>query len=771
MNIPGNKRVLLADLSTIDADVGVVLWVEGVGEYKAVPRDQAASNAVAGPADALTPISWQPSGALVTLSDGSTVVASGITRANKVVSGSGVQSLVPGATTVPAAADVAAGKALLRGSVFWGSSLAVTKASSGTVYTPAALDALTGIELGTSLAVGMDGRANTAILLLPTAVSAQHSLELTVTGVVAGQYTTIHGWIKPNAIVAGQSGGLMFYVTDANGFTRIFFEAASGARLSPGNSPGANTQLQSYRRNDGWVEFEFSYIAANTAVSMRPQPDSGTTTWTGDGTTGLLIEGLSITSVTATAVTNLSTIGTGTCAQVIANAPWIESGTLPENGWWPDGSDAFKFWGLSSKTLAFSAAVYEAISGAAQPLTLTWAWAPYMTPAADGRLWYFAGATAVLSVELTTANKLKLTRTTDAGATATLTFDTIVGHVPAIYSVVLDGTNALLYRQGALVESDAFSLAGAVTFTSGSIGGQIPARVADFAIDSTVLTATQIRQQHTVIGIARKVRLDPMPVWFRVSQSNGYKNAFGAGVTSAGPGLTVFGSTARNTEALEYLTAMTGDWADKDVGWGPSRYQHHIIRADYATPYKFDNGASRMGEQAYYGSEFGFQETIGRSALVFFGLGGTPITDFMPPSGAQYANMLAQFDAAIASIGLPYYLAGIIYAFGENDGGTIALADAFGDNMRSLANTLGARYGTAVPLILTHEQHIGAVSVIYRELVRARTRELAEGDETVGVINVDDQLLNWADLSHFTYGTTQYELGLRLGAKARELGA
>jgi hypothetical protein len=76
MNIPGNKRVLLADLSTIDADVGVVLWVEGVGEYKAVPRDQAASNAVAGPADALTPISWQPSGALVTLSDGSTVAAS-----------------------------------------------------------------------------------------------------------------------------------------------------------------------------------------------------------------------------------------------------------------------------------------------------------------------------------------------------------------------------------------------------------------------------------------------------------------------------------------------------------------------------------------------------------------------------------------------------------------------------------------------------------------------------------------------------------------------
>jgi hypothetical protein len=78
MNIPGNKRVLLADLSTIDADVGTQLWVEGVGKYEAVPRDQKASNAVDGPADALTPISWQPDGALVTLGDGSTVAASGI---------------------------------------------------------------------------------------------------------------------------------------------------------------------------------------------------------------------------------------------------------------------------------------------------------------------------------------------------------------------------------------------------------------------------------------------------------------------------------------------------------------------------------------------------------------------------------------------------------------------------------------------------------------------------------------------------------------------
>jgi hypothetical protein len=79
MNIPGNKRVQFSDLPSIDADVGTVLWIEDLGvKYEAVPRSGKASNAVDGPADALTPISWQPSGSVATLPGSGTAAVSRI---------------------------------------------------------------------------------------------------------------------------------------------------------------------------------------------------------------------------------------------------------------------------------------------------------------------------------------------------------------------------------------------------------------------------------------------------------------------------------------------------------------------------------------------------------------------------------------------------------------------------------------------------------------------------------------------------------------------
>jgi len=52
-----------------------------------------------------------------------------------------------------------------------------------------------------------------------------------------------------------------------------------------------------------------------------------------------------------------------------------------------DGSDAFKFSEYASKTLAFDAPGYGAISGTAQPFTLVHVAAPYHTPVVDGNIW------------------------------------------------------------------------------------------------------------------------------------------------------------------------------------------------------------------------------------------------------------------------------------------------------------------------------------------------------------------------------------------------
>jgi hypothetical protein len=95
-----SKRITnLTMLALVDDEVGEKRFVETEGcFYVAVPRSQKASNAIDGPADSQTPISWQPSGMIAVDGNGTSVAVSGAiasTTAEPKVSGGSLQMRTP----------------------------------------------------------------------------------------------------------------------------------------------------------------------------------------------------------------------------------------------------------------------------------------------------------------------------------------------------------------------------------------------------------------------------------------------------------------------------------------------------------------------------------------------------------------------------------------------------------------------------------------------------------------------------------------------------
>jgi hypothetical protein len=763
--IPINNRIAsLVVLATLDAPPGTTVWVDSEGcKYEAVPTYQAATNAIAGPSD-LDPISWQPVTIRAALPTGG-VPASYLTRAAKTAVGSGVVSLTPGATSVPLAADVAAGLALLKSSVLWGSSVASTKTVVGKAFTQAELIASAKGNLGVVAdpAVGADP---TSVVLIPDTTGgppANHYVNVVATGMTTGKRFRVTGFWAPNDGV--QSDSLVMWT---NGSSAQVAMLGTGA-LSAGSVglASANGMPRHWKRADGIHQFceEVTADANGTMLYFLPAV-AGTISFVGNGTSGIRLWGLRVEEILATAVENLS--DTGTCT-MSSTTMALQDSICPEDGW-SDGTDCFKFWGISSRTIAISATGYGAISGTAQPFTLVHVAEPYQTPTSTGNIWAFAGASSVaLTLELTTADRLRVTRVNAAGTTVIAYFTTIVGHVPCIYEVVCDGTNALLYRQGVLVETLAFSLAGTTTFTSGVYGGQLPLKVAEFALFSSVLTAAQCLQVATCMGVARSVSLAPVPVLIGCSQSNGLLNGFGAPLANTGAGYPEFEPLGSRKGAIMCL--LQSD-AEHNQGWGRSRFLHWTDWADAATPKRYDNSVY-CGGSMYYNWQLGFHEVFAAPvATITHGIGGTPIADFMS-GGARNAAFLADIDAALASLGLPYYVAGVVFVFGEDDGNSIALADIFGRQMRALADELGTRYVSnyvagSLPLVFPMLSPKNR-SYAFSQLVIARERGLVASDVKAAASETSDLELSPVDGIHY-YGISQHTAGKRLAEAINSLG-
>jgi hypothetical protein len=647
--------------------------------------------------------------------------------------------------------------------VLWGSSLGATRTVLGHEYTQAEILAATPSECTLAAATGMDGQ-NTAVLLLPSTNSTNYHRFQLPTGATVGSRTRVNVFWKPNAIVSGQAQNLTMWANVSGTLTQVTFlsQDANGNRpMQASNATGY--ALRTWKRADGWLQSMIEFIVGVDAFEFHANTTAGTA-YVGNGTTGIILDKVSYCAINATAVENYSDTGTATITQTAANAPFLETDLFPEDGWWPDGSQCFRFNGLTAKTLAFSSPAYTSISGTAVPVTLDLAFAPYQTEQANATLYSFTGSTAVLKWEHTTADKFKITRTTDAAVTTAITFDTIVGHVPAIYSVVLDGTSALLYRQGLLVETKALSLAGVTTFTAGAFGGAASVRVAEFCAHSSALTATQVLQVHAALGVRRRVKLDSVPIWLFLGQSN-------EGANADATKLSDFGAPGKSTEALHCETQTISGWTSQNTGWGPSRLVHHQDWCDSPVPYLGTNSLD-VGSQYAYGAAEGFAEIMGRVATIRFFLGGQALYTFIG-GGANNAALLAALDAALATLGLPWYLAGVVIVGGETDAQTVARSSEYAANAQTLTSELATRYGGSPVTVLyrLHRKLLAGGGYDFAPEVRAQCDNLAASSATVAVANVDDKPMR-SDEIHLggdvicDTAQTQRYLGQRLAAAA-----
>jgi hypothetical protein len=778
--MPVNNRIAnLVALATLDAPPGTTVWVDSEGcKYEAVPTYQAATNAIAGPSD-LDPISWQPVTIRAILPTGG-APASYLTRAAKTAVGSGVVSLTPGAVSVPLASDVTAGVTKLQSSRVWASSLAVDKAACtfGKDFTVAELVALSP-RSNLTITSSTNSLGGACALLLPAVGSgaANHSHLITPAGITSGQRVKVEGSWELSAVVAGQCNELSLYFTSAAGFGIVSLKpgVATGGRIMASQVAGiTGCELRQWLTSDGICHFclEFSYGSSD--FYLIPSLDNGTLSYAADGTTGIRLWNFGVKEVAASTVTNLSTASTATITG--ATAPYLESARWPEDGWplGGTGQPAFRTYELASRTHAFSAPGYDAtsISGTAKPFTLTHVSRPYQTPTADRVIWNFAGTASLLRVELTTADRFKLTRTTDAAATATATFTAVIGHNHAIYSIVFDGTRALLYRQGRLVETLAFSIAGATTFTSGTFGGAVPMRTAEYIVDATAYTATEALQVATALAARRAMRLDSIPLFVLAGQSNG---------TESGIGFTAFatpGSPASRNGSMLFRSQVTAGWAATNTGWGPTRLQHHPDWADAPIPYLYDNGLG-IGAQGTHGSEQTLLEDLGHCAIVRYAYGGTAIAAFMAGGGTRNTELLAAIALACTTIGVDYHFAGLIGVWGEDDSNSIAVATVFGSQLRALCDQIGSHIAT-----IKGETYVaGSAAVVfptlhkdsgprnYPDATRASSKQLESTDARAKSFNIDAVVqLNASDTTHYTGATAHSVIGHGLAAAINSLG-
>lgn len=662
-----------------------------------------------------------------------------------------------------------AGYALLQESLVWGSSLG----ASTTVIGPGALSAstllgLSGTQLNLSAATDINGGAN-GVLLLPTTDAGAHTVHYGwgSTIPVGTRMKLTFKW-KRSAIVTGQASTVA--VIEGNQGSLVYFSSTSGGLVAVPGTSGLthNSQAHMWPRSDGWMLCELTWYQEQQNAGFRFYVcnNNGSTSYTPDGTTGVVVCDVVFSEVRATTLTNLSTvIGAATITGGDTTAPMLEDSVCPEDGWWPDGSPALRFLGGESRILSFSSPAYTGISGTAHPVSMSWLWAPYQAATADATIWNFAGSASLLKVEHTTASKLKVTRTTDAGASANVTFDHTIGFVPQASSVVLDGTNAKLYIQDRLIETKALSLSGAANFTSGGYGGALSARSSEFSLSGSALTVSQVQQIHAKLAHNRGWRIDPIPVWLLIAQSNGMALADATTHTTFGPA-----SLRRPCVHYEMGTPAGVSWDASQVvysGWGPTRDVHPKFWGDGPWPMFGAGGRFHNWSQYVYGHEVGFANAMGYVATIRFAVGNTAIDEFLP-GGVQNANMLAALTDAFATIGISYFVQGIVLTFGESNANDLSLANVYGTRLQSLVDHLCAEFNLDQPCVVMNKLHASS-GYPYLWIVRSHQESFVADRSWAGLCSVDDFVPLPNDIIHWRVNRNSEEYGERCGAVAQRL--
>ena len=712
----------------------------------------------------------EPQPLLEHLLDGSTREVEGVTRGAKTVAGSKVFSPAPGATTIPDASEIAAGKSILQAGLVWGSATAAVPTETGPgVLTQAQVLALSNLELvASAAAVSSNGQSTGAVLVVPSVVNTQHYMYLSMTPYAGHKLRCSFRW-KPNHALGAMT---CLQTINAGGPMQLYYLTGTSPRVvcpGGGGSPVIPTagvhQIRHWIRSDGWLESELIWpaVAGNLVWYIS---NAGAISYAGDGVSGTWFDRIEISEVQPLVLQNLATGSAATITAVAGTAPFLEKSLLAEDGWIANGLPTVRFLGVEDRYFSLSAECYTAAGGTVR---LTWVAQPWQVQDADGKVWYFAGADAsVLSVEQTTTAQFRVTRITGAGVPTSATFATVVGNTPVVYSVALDGSNALLLRQGVLVETVPFPIVGAVTFTSGRFGGAVKCAVQDFHFSDTVGTLAEIRSMHVALAVRCGISIERKKIILMLGQSNETPNMLG-------DYLPTFGSPGRNLRAIHYEGVLSA-WPNEYAGWGPSRTYHHTDRIDSTNQY-LDSFALDVGAQGSVGPEVGFHQGFGDCATARFAIVGQPLWSYLDGQ-ANCAAMRAAFDDAVATIGMPYEVVGLLIEAGESDAADILHATQYGETILTLLAELSTRYANDNPLWccvnLLHQATAALTAYPYGGTVRSKVHELADTDLRIAIVNGDDLPLK-TDVTHLggdlqAYDS-QYQIGLRYAAAALRLGA
>jgi hypothetical protein len=126
-----------------------------------------------------------------------------------------------------------------------------------------------------------------------------------------------------------------------------------------------------------------------------------------------------------------------------------------------------------------------------------------------------------------------------------------------------------------------------------------------------------------------------------------------------------------------------------------------------------------------------------------------------------YPWMLEKVNTTMGQLTAEGYqptIAGFVWVQGEGDANTLAIAQAYDDNLATLAQHVRADFGVANLPFLINEAHIDLART-YTDELRASQRAAAAADPNMYIINADDLALG-PDSVHFT-GAMYNEVGRR----------
>lgn len=671
---------------------------------------------------------------------------------------------------------VDAGAELLKGSLFWGSTLDAT--SPDRVATREAVSDFYQVLNATltQTGTGQDGVAN-ALRLVPAAGSyadpnvAGRILANAVSGFTEGVRSTVVVKWKPDASIATMGPASRSYIWLNNS---VICEAENGRSeasqstgMLGGNSPAFPYRGDCSKDGNFWQEFFAEYAHTNAGL-IRFQPFTQGTV-VADGVGGITIDQFAWYQSPLATLPNRASGAAAASVASEAAAPLLErplgNDQSQHRGAWVDGSRCIRLLGIAGEYVDISGA--SALNGTDPNWAITFTWHPTAHPAADADVLVVSGATARLKITHLATGYLRVTRTADDSTSITATCSRKVGTVPHTLTVQCFSGSVTFWSQGVQWgTAQAFTSGKVAAFTSARLGASTwQGAIAECVIAPRGYTGSEIAAQHATLCTRRALPVGARETWLMNGQSNIVPVTT---YPSRGYHLTQAESTRliRNCRGIHFEGSPG---VSPYAGWGPARY----FNVDRRT----SQGVIAYTNNHVLGQELTLHANRNGIATIRYGVGGRGVNSFAP-GGDYHAAMTTAFDLGIEEAGVPLNVRGCLYVNGEYE--VDQPAGNWSTNMASLHSYLATRYGSSstfyaihrrLPTSYVHGAQPSDVAKVQADM-DAWVAALPTRRAGINMEDMTDDAVHWLDYPTNIHGGTpqRYAEGQRFAAAIAAFG-